>query len=161
MVFLGIIKIKKRCYFLLFLVVVIFLYLQFFKTATSENVSLFHMLEVSVRAAQAGGSLVVSTRNNLKIHSKGKTAEGKDDSVTTADYLSHCAMIGVLTRALPQVTLISEETGISCEKESADQTYNQPLNLQFDDDLREYVKASDVTIWIDPLDATVEYTGIF
>ncbi|KAH1004265.1 hypothetical protein HUJ04_004044 [Dendroctonus ponderosae] len=155
--FSGIIKLNKRAYCVLFLLAVVFVYLQFFKAATSENVSLFYMLEVAIHAAQAGGSLVVSTRNNLKIHSKGKTAEGKDDSVTSADYFSHCAMLGIITRALPQVTLISEENGINCEKESAAQTYNQPLNLQFDYPAA-YVEASDVTIWIDPLDATVEYT---
>ncbi|XP_019766513.2 putative inositol monophosphatase 3 [Dendroctonus ponderosae] len=155
--FSGIIKLNKRAYCVLFLLAVVFVYLQFFKAATSENVSLFYMLEVAIHAAQAGGSLVVSTRNNLKIHSKGKTAEGKDDSVTSADYFSHCAMLGIITRALPQVTLISEENGINCKKESAAQTYNQPLNLQFDYPAA-YVEASDVTIWIDPLDATVEYT---
>lgn len=157
MIFGGIIKLNKRGYALVGLLILIFLYFHFHNkssNANDEQFSLTLLLQTAIQAAEAGGKLVVSTRNDLKIQSKGKTKEGMDDSVTTADFLSHCAMEHIITKVLPTVKFISEETNTPCE--AKEYQYSDKAIIDLPDVL---IKASDVTVWIDPLDATHEYTG--
>ncbi|XP_044005777.1 putative inositol monophosphatase 3 [Aphidius gifuensis] len=85
-------------------------------------------------ASKLGGIEIADVHNNYKninIEIKGKTKEGIDDPVTIADYKSHYA-------------IIAEET------------------IVFDDDVDGYYDTSidpdDITVWIDPLDATKEFT---
>lgn len=79
--------------------------------------------------------------------------------MTAADYRSHCAMYNALTTAFPKLTVISEEKSKECDKVNVSDLKDSLKNLQdfnFDDS---FVNVNDVTIWIDPLDATKEFTG--
>ncbi|KAK9737596.1 Inositol monophosphatase family [Popillia japonica] len=87
---------------------------------------------------------------------KGKTKEGANDSVTTADFNSHCAMISLLKHTLPNVKIISEEK-TSCEHYQ--KLANKSTTIGSFDTLEDFfVNPWDITVWIDPLDATQEYT---
>ena len=122
------------------------------------------LLNVAIQAAEAGGDKVYGIKKggaeNQK--SKGKTAEGVDDPITMGDTLSHEAIVGTIKKAYGDSIFIYSE-----EKEShnldlegiKEPTYDLGSKvgkyLTGSDDL---VPKEDVTIWVDPLDATKEYT---
>lgn len=124
----------------------------------SGGISLRTLLSYSIKASKYGGIEVVQARNNLVIKSKGKTKEGANDSYTTADINSHCSMTMLLNKKFPNVKLISEEHNVNCDKEVHFDGTNLNDAFEFSD---VYVDEKDVTIWIDPLDATQEYMGTF
>ncbi|KAF5292890.1 hypothetical protein FQR65_LT11142 [Abscondita terminalis] len=122
----------------------------YYKTNT---INLRKLLLISIQAAESGGREVFKIRNNLKIESKGKTKEGANDAVTTADYKSHCSMLHHLKANFPSLQVISEES-IDCDE-------NQPLTNNVEHNFKlmdEWVKEDNIKVWIDPLDATQEYT---
>lgn len=123
-----------------------------------NQVNLRKLLIAGIQAAQSGGLEVLYLSNNIKAKSKGRTKEGANDPVTNADLRSHCAMERGLHRLFPKVTIISEEQ-VTCAEENhieLDPTViDEDIHLPDD----HMVNADDVTIWIDPLDATQEYTG--
>ncbi|RZC36545.1 inositol monophosphatase 3, partial [Asbolus verrucosus] len=127
------------------------------ETHSTQKINLKHLLKVAIKAAENGGNEVVVNKDNLKIKSKGLTKEGMEDSVTTADYLSHCSIMGTLKHAYPTLNVISEEAKAECNKNQeidfSETTVFVPENV---DDQWEDLK--DITVWIDPLDATHEYT---
>lgn len=82
---------------------------------------------------------------------------GVNDPVTSADYNSHCAMYRSLTEAFPGITVISEETSKDCDKIKVENIKNSITSIN--DLTDDVVSINDVTIWIDPLDATKEFTG--
>lgn len=85
--------------------------------------------------------------------------KGVNDPVTAADYRSHCAMYRSLTEAFPGITVISEEISQDCDKVAIEDIKNSAKNIDGDNIRDELVNAKDITIWIDPLDATKEFTG--
>lgn len=126
------------------------------KNAT-QKINLKQLLRVGIKAAQNGGIEVVASKDKLNIKSKGLTKEGLQDTVTSADYLSHCAMLGTLKHAYPTLQIISEESKTECNQ-------NQKIDYSDITDLIPSVEDNwadlrDITVWIDPLDATHEYTG--
>lgn len=164
---------------LIFCVVIVFYYLLFIGSGADSNykpsqyaymmrnpnkIDLRKLLIGGIQAAQLGGIEVVNVSLDIKTSSKGRTKEGANDPVTNADLRSHCVMQNGLRRLFPRVRIISEEDAI--HKSCSD--FNQPLfeldptvldkSVSDTDDHSANVK--DVTIWIDPLDATQEYTGI-
>lgn len=119
-----------------------------------NQISLKHLLASALKASENGGIEVVAVKDKLDIRSKGKTKEGVLESVTTADFRSHCLMTETLKYNFPQLHIISEENVKECEKvEESDLKPDVLANIQ-----DEYVDLNDVTVWIDPLDATKEYT---
>ncbi|CAB3222071.1 unnamed protein product [Arctia plantaginis] len=128
----------------------------------SDLVNLKSLLKASIYAAELGGKKVVDgKKHELNIKSKGKTQEGANDPVTDADYASHCVMYYGLKNTFPKLNVVSEEHSkgdSACENQPViDFGKNNQLDLiDFMND--ELVYARDVTIWIDPLDATQEYT---
>jgi len=134
------------------------------KTETGKNigsVNLKQLLVAAVEVAIKGGKEVVAVRNapHTGEQSKGKTKEGVNDPVTKADYNSHCVMYYSLTHSFPHVKIISEENikeadckNLSYLGDKSDGIHDlSPLDDQF-------VPAADITVWIDPLDATKEFT---
>ncbi|KAK0167973.1 hypothetical protein PV327_001819 [Microctonus hyperodae] len=129
--------------------------------SNTDTISLKSLLAASIKAAEIGGLEVINVHENIKmiIENKGKTKEGIDDPVTTADYRSHCAMYNYLLNNFPSSLIISEEKSKGC-----DDTNKQDLkidatilqHIQNIDDIE--VNVEDITIWIDPLDATKEFT---
>uniref|UniRef100_A0A023F0T6 inositol-phosphate phosphatase n=1 Tax=Triatoma infestans TaxID=30076 RepID=A0A023F0T6_TRIIF len=127
----------------------------------SDKVNLRRLLLASIEAAERGGHEVikVSKENNLNEEIKGKTKEGAKIPVTEADYRSHCVMYYGITKLFPSINVISEE------KEGEKECKNLvPLDIEPRGNLGIHglpdveVEASEITVWIDPLDATQEYT---
>ncbi|KAJ8713729.1 hypothetical protein PYW07_014099 [Mythimna separata] len=129
----------------------------------SDLINLKSLLKASIQIAERGGKKVMEGKSqDLNIKSKGKTLEGVNHPVTDADYASHCAMYYGLKNTFPKLTVISEE-----HSKSDESCVNQPVVdieqvlpghniIDYMNDELVYVK--DVTVWIDPLDATKEYT---
>ncbi|XP_011648214.1 putative inositol monophosphatase 3 [Pogonomyrmex barbatus] len=134
------------------------------RRTSDNNVSLKQLLAAAIKAAEIGGLEVVAVHDQIKskIESKGLTKEGINDPVTAADYRSHCAMYRSLTEAFPGVTVISEETSQDCDKIVVKDIKNSINNIDYDiskgHESNDIVNVNDVTIWIDPLDATKEFT---
>lgn len=86
-----------------------------------------------------------------------------DDPLTDADSKSHCVMKTGLHRLFPKIDIISEEdkTHGECQDTSAffdlDPTVIHESAVIPD----EMYNIEDISVWIDPLDATKEYTGNF
>jgi len=114
---------------------------------------------VAIQAAEAGGAAVRGGPGLQK--SKGRTAEGADDPLTEADLRSHCAMSAALRAAFPAAHLISEETPSPavCSRDPIPHPQLHPDTSLIDLLEHQLIPADDITIWIDPLDATQEYTG--
>ncbi|XP_069669235.1 putative inositol monophosphatase 3 [Periplaneta americana] len=124
----------------------------------SDTVSMRSILVAAIKVAEEGGKEIVKVRKEPDIGEKiqGKTEEGVNDPVTRADYNSHCVMYYNLKRSFPKAKIISEHT----RKESDCTNLSKlgdgvELNPNPPDQL---VPSEDVTIWIDPLDATKEFT---
>lgn len=135
-----------------------------YPTDKSDFVNLKSLLKASIHAAERGGKKVIEGKNHeLHVKSKGKTQEGANDPVTDADYASHCAMYYSLKNTFPKLKIVSEEhskSDSSCEQQEVLDVDSQLLEHKMIDHLNdEHVFAKEITIWIDPLDATQEYTG--
>lgn len=65
-----------------------------------------------------------------------------------------------LTEAFPEITVISEETSQDCDKIVVEDIKNSVKNIEGYNMSDDIVNVNDITIWIDPLDATKEFTGI-
>ncbi|RVE47377.1 hypothetical protein evm_007976 [Chilo suppressalis] len=134
-----------------------------YPSAKSDVVNLKQLLKAAIRAAERGGKKVIEGKNHeLNIKSKGKTLEGANDPVTDADYASHCAMYYSIKNTFPKLNMVSEEHSkgdASCEQQEPLDTESLLLEHKIIDYMNdEHVFVKDVTVWIDPLDATQEYT---
>merc|ERR1711936_280608 len=125
---------------------------------TTETVSLKALLSVSIEIAKRGGLEVKKIREQANIgeKSKGKTREGANNPVTDGDMLSHRAMYYGLQKAFPLVNIISEEDDV--EEIAAASISNSEVDRIIPDSEDLILPAEDLDIWIDPLDATQEYT---
>ncbi|XP_077792789.1 Golgi-resident adenosine 3',5'-bisphosphate 3'-phosphatase isoform X3 [Podarcis muralis] len=125
----------------------------------SGTVDLRELLAASVAAAARGGAEVRRVRdsNVLNEKAKGKTREGADEKMTSGDVLSNRKMYYLLKAAFPGVQINTEEHVDADDQEiiSWDRTIPEAIKNQIQPKL---VQADSVTVWIDPLDATQEYT---
>lgn len=126
-----------------------------------NEINLRKLLIGSIQAAQHGGFEVVAVSKSRDLHeqSKGKTKEGANNPVTDADYRSNCVMKNGLLRIFPKLKIISEED--DRQEQCADvQLFDlDPTVLHESATVPdERVNIDDVAVWIDPLDATQEYT---
>lgn len=141
-------------------VLYLYAYRVLYANVRDKDVSLKSLLAAAIRAAEIGGFEVVAVHDQVKfeIQSKGKTKEGINDPVTEADYKSHCAMYHSLLEAFPSITVISEEVSKDCDKVTVTNIKDSTSNLDNYDIKDEIINADDITVWIDPLDATKEFT---
>jgi len=132
----------------------------------ANMVSMNELLSIAIQAAENGGDKVKYIADNkdkgFGQQSKGNTAEGVDDPLTLGDQYSHEAIVGTIRKAYGDSVFIYSE-----EKDShhmdlehiAEPAYKLSSKasaaINHDDEL---VNKDDVTIWVDPLDATKEYT---
>ena len=131
-------------------------------STSSQTVNLKELLSVAIYVAEAGGQEVVAVRNEADIGetSKGKTREGANDPKTAGDMRSHVQMYYGLKKAFPNIQIISEEH----DEVEVDLSKVPKPSLTHPDvagklsDISIEVAADDVAVWIDPLDATQEYT---
>ncbi|CAK9301683.1 unnamed protein product, partial [Gordionus sp. m RMFG-2023] len=117
-------------------------------------INLKDLLIICIAASENGGSLIYKVRsdNNLNKTSKGKTKEGANDPLTNGDIYSNIIMQKTIKTLFPGIKIVSEEKNqlkdikitnhIKSITNIPDQIYNQ----------------NDLLIWIDPLDATQEFT---
>ncbi|XP_029309663.1 inositol monophosphatase 3 [Cottoperca gobio] len=124
-----------------------------------RTVDLRDLLAVSVEAAVLGGTEVKKVReeNNLNEKSKGKTKEGVNELLTLGDLQSHRKMFNLISNTFPEVTVNSEEHDNTVDKAAA---WSRVIPTDILDKIEggKDVPADSVTVWIDPLDATQEYT---
>ncbi|XP_036940304.1 inositol monophosphatase 3 [Acanthopagrus latus] len=123
-----------------------------------RTVDLRDLLAASVEAAAQGGLEVKAVRdgNNLKEKSKGKTREGASEPLTMGDVQSHRRMFNLIKNTFPDVTVHSEEHDNKVDKIS----WSRDIPADILDKIEggKDVPAESITVWIDPLDATQEYT---
>uniref|UniRef100_A0A4W5NBD9 inositol-phosphate phosphatase n=1 Tax=Hucho hucho TaxID=62062 RepID=A0A4W5NBD9_9TELE len=117
------------------------------------------LLALSVEAAVQGGREVKSVReeNTLQEKTKGNTKEGESEKLTLGNLNSHRKMYYLIKNTYPYVQVNSEEHD---ETENELGVWNRDIPadiLQIVEGGRE-VPAHSITVWIDPLDATQEYT---
>lgn len=124
-----------------------------------RTVDLRDLLAVSVEAAIQGGIEVKKVReeNSLNEKSKGKTREGAKELMTMGDLQSHRKMFYLISNTFPEVTVNSEEHDNVVDKTAA---WSRKIPADILDKIEggKDVPAESVTVWIDPLDATQEYT---
>ena len=135
------------------------------------RVDLRSLLIAAIQAAESGGKEVTRVWESAKLdsRSKGLTKEGQKELVTKGDLASHKVMVHGLSATFPGLQVISEEN----ETEDIDEDEAlEPLDfvkpfkstdIVLSDELRALpfgvtVPMKSATVWIDPLDATQEYT---
>ncbi|KAK2843952.1 hypothetical protein Q5P01_010611 [Channa striata] len=125
----------------------------------SRKVDLRDLLAVSVEAAKLGGKEVKKVRegNNLEEKSKGKTREGANELLTMGDLHSHIKMFNLIRNTFPEITVNSEERYDLVDKA---EIWSREIPTEILNKIEggKDVPAESITVWIDPLDATQEYT---
>lgn len=162
--FAGIIRLNKcgvLCLVVTFLLLMLYMVGRGSKIEENNLVNLRKLLIASIEVAEKGGREVsyVHGQPGLDVKSKGKTKEGANILLTNADRRSHCVMYYGLTQAFPKVKVISEEEKVAGDCNPVQLVELDPRGLDGQADPGdEFVPAEDVTVWIDPLDATQEFT---
>ncbi|VDK48858.1 unnamed protein product [Anisakis simplex] len=128
-------------------------------------IELRDVLSYAILAVEIGGRAIVkiNEENALGVLSKGKTAEGKDELLTKADLVSNYLILDTFRR-FPGIQVVSEETDsqltdADVEKYRVD-NYEVWLAVRevIDKLPSKKVKLSKLSIWVDPLDATQEFS---
>ncbi|KOB64945.1 putative bisphosphate nucleotidase [Operophtera brumata] len=167
--FSGTLRINKFACFILVFILFLIVYWRTgaaeFPSDKSDLVNLKSLLKAAIQAAERGGKKVKQGKDHeLNVKSKGETLEGANDPVTDADYASHCAMYYALKNTFSKLTIVSEEhskdDSTCADQPVIDVEESVPNHESIESMNDEHVYAKDVTIWIDPLDATQEYTGM-
>uniref|UniRef100_A0A1B6GM15 Putative inositol monophosphatase 3 n=1 Tax=Cuerna arida TaxID=1464854 RepID=A0A1B6GM15_9HEMI len=133
------------------------------ETKKPPTINVRQVLIAAIELAQKGGEQVVKARKqaDMVVHSKGKTKEGANNPVTEADYNSHCVMYFGLKKAFPSLQIISEEElseGKCGQLSSPKLTMHPESEPGLDSLVDEELPVRDLAVWIDPLDATQEFT---
>lgn len=129
-----------------------------------NEINLRKLLIGAIQASQKAGQQVmdVSKLENQKVHKKGETKEGVDDLITDADSRSHCLIQTGLLRIFPKLKLVSEEDipAIKCHEDAKLNIFDlDPTVLSESTIVPDLsVPIEDVSVFIDPLDATKEFT---
>lgn len=126
-----------------------------------EEIKISELLSASIFLAESAGSKVREVRelkdSEIGQLSKGLTKEGKNEYVTVGDSASHEIITSGLRLVWPNLRYQSEEN----DEEDVSLTSRPPT---FNSEVmavkhrNEKVRVEDLAIWIDPLDATQEYT---
>ncbi|XP_056600446.1 inositol monophosphatase 3 [Triplophysa dalaica] len=124
-----------------------------------STVDLRDLLALSIEAAELGGLEVKRIREDdtLEEKTKGKTKEGASELLTKGDLNSHRKMFYLIKNTYPHIQVNSEEHD-NAEGEATIWTRNIPKEILEKVSEGKKVSAERITVWIDPLDATQEYT---
>ncbi|KAL4235761.1 Inositol monophosphatase 3 [Mactra antiquata] len=132
-----------------------------FFSSHEERVSMRQLLSASIILAQRGGDRVKEIRRSdtLQKSVKGETKEGAKEFVSRGDMESHNAIFYGFAKAFPGLNVVSEEH----EKTPLDFSRIPDIDLNLEEVRRrvmsdQSIPKSEITVWIDPLDATQEYT---
>ncbi|CAA21725.3 Putative inositol monophosphatase 3 [Caenorhabditis elegans] len=143
-------------------------YLIFFESGDGMpeiDVDLKDVISYAVLAIEMGGHAVmkVNEEKNLNAAAKGLTDEGKEELLTRADLISNHLILDILQR-FPQLQIVSEE-----KKSEFSEREIEPYRLDnyavwqsvkeiLDKIPSRRLQLSDVRVFVDPLDATQEFT---
>ncbi|XP_076837664.1 inositol monophosphatase 3 [Brachyhypopomus gauderio] len=124
-----------------------------------KTVDLRELLALSIEASVQGGREVKRIRedDSLQEKTKGKTKEGASEKLTLGDLNSHRKMFYLFKNTYPFLQVNSEEHD-SSDGEATIWTPNIPVDVLNKVPASQMVPSESVTVWIDPLDATQEYT---
>lgn len=126
----------------------------------NESVSMKELLSASIVLARRGGDRVRVIRRNdaLETEKKGETKEGANEYVSKGDIESHDQIFYGLQKIFPGLNIVSEEH----EKKPLDLSVIPNIDLHLPEvegiKVDQKVPSNKITVWIDPLDATQEYT---
>ena len=124
-----------------------------------ETVKISSLLSASIHLAELAGKIVVNVRKNddpdIQSVIKGHTNEGANEYVTLGDKKSNHLIVGGFLSKWSSLKLRSEETGVERSPVKLPLQNSEVMKIKKRD---EEVRMEDITIWIDPLDATQEYT---
>eukprot|EP01104_Vermistella_antarctica_P006423 TRINITY_DN17125_c0_g1_i1.p1 TRINITY_DN17125_c0_g1~~TRINITY_DN17125_c0_g1_i1.p1 ORF type:complete len:316 (-),score=95.96 TRINITY_DN17125_c0_g1_i1:51-998(-) len=126
--------------------------------ATDATLDVVEVLSVCIDAAERAGEIIRQVWKSGDLQIKDK---GGDDPMTQADIKAQQLIIGMLTKIWPDIHLVGEE---ECESPVTDDTPDgnraliaEKLPAPVPESLRK-VPFNDVCVFIDPLDATKEFT---
>ncbi|KAL4635226.1 inositol monophosphatase 3-like [Arapaima gigas] len=124
-----------------------------------RTVDLRELLALCVEATVQGGREVKRVREEdaLDGRAKGRTREGAEEMLTVGDLSSHRRMFHLIKNHFPHVQVNSEERDYSTKAINAEWNPVIPEEILQKVQSR-VVPAEALTVWIDPLDATQEYT---
>ncbi|KAL7057681.1 hypothetical protein AAHC03_016413 [Spirometra sp. Aus1] len=131
-------------------------------TPTSAVLSVRSLLSASVKAAEVGALAIrmVHSTNRLNIRTKPRLVNSRPEVVTEADIVSHYCILFELRKYYPELVIRSEEhEEPSREMKKLVRSLRTASMSASMDRLPErdmFVQLSDVTVWVDPLDATEE-----
>lgn len=131
-----------------------------------RKVKISELLHAGIVLLSAAGEAVVEHRDvsDQQKQVKGLTKEGKKEFVTMADLKSHVIIKNTLVQHFPGLNVMSEEH--DPDKQNGFQQQPVQLGEQLDAEIMDVIVShtdptydlSSVVVWIDPLDATQEYT---
>lgn len=122
-----------------------------------NQVSIRRLMCVAVEAAVRGGHEVRMVQESAQLHAKSKG--GVKNPVTDGDTRSHRVMMGTLKSAFPNVEIVSEEHQVAGFDSNVPQVSDECQKEVFGAfSAEESIESDKLTVWIDPLDATQEYT---
>jgi len=131
-----------------------------FQNSLQKKTNAGALLCAAIATAEAGGREVKDVRMKgdaqLNEKVKGKTKEGVKDVLTDGDLRSHKIMYNTLAQSFPGVKVISEEHDDSSHGNSI--VFNSRCSALDHQGEEVWIPSDELTIWIDPLDATKEYT---
>eukprot|EP01114_Cavostelium_apophysatum_P013370 TRINITY_DN3224_c0_g2_i1.p1 TRINITY_DN3224_c0_g2~~TRINITY_DN3224_c0_g2_i1.p1 ORF type:complete len:330 (+),score=33.92 TRINITY_DN3224_c0_g2_i1:124-1113(+) len=121
--------------------------------AMTEKINLGQLLSASIDASRQAGLIIQRVWKSGDLDIKDK---GNDDPFTKADVESQQLIMGLLSKKWPALKMIGEE---DCGIPTLDVQPNVDFfaHEQIPEDLRS-VSIDQITVFVDPLDATKEYT---
>ena len=133
-----------------------------------ESIKISQLLSASIFLTEQAGKKVAEIRkgadSGLETEKKGETKEGVADYSTLGDQLSHQIITQGLKSLWPELRYRSKKRDHTSSKDLAlgiiplENPEISYLMEQHTDREEEPVQLADVAVWIDPLDATMEYT---
>uniref|UniRef100_A0A0A9XDR7 3'(2'),5'-bisphosphate nucleotidase 1 n=1 Tax=Lygus hesperus TaxID=30085 RepID=A0A0A9XDR7_LYGHE len=119
---------------------------------------LLRLLATSYSASAKAGQIV---RDVMAKGDMGIIDKGKDDLQTLADTSAQRCIIAALSNSYPKATIIGEEGQSNIDdvpQDWIDVSPNEEILRQNCPKELASIREEDVTIWVDPLDGTKEYT---
>ena len=160
---MGRVRYNKAIAVLVLLVVVFVVIYILRKSDNSDNVEktikISQLISASIFLAEESGRRIVQIRHDPDIAARVKQKNlGQKEYVTLGDHTSHDIITNGLLTVWPSLQYRSEEKNVKGTDEPTRHPilYNTEVEAFMKQD--EAVNMDDVGVWIDPLDATQEYT---
>ena len=129
-----------------------------------ETIKISQLMAASIERAEAAGDKIAEVRkiDNSEIGqvTKGLTVEGKKEYATLGDQMSHYVITSGLKSLWPKLQYKSEERDRKVFDDDENPVHPDIYDLEIQALAKrdEAVAVNQLAMWIDPLDATQEYT---